>query len=116
MKPIEIAKMVHEVNRAYCKALGDTSQLSWEDAPQWQKDSALKGVLFHASNPEYGPENSHESWLAEKNSTGWVYGVEKDEEKKTHPCMVPYNKLPVEQQAKDYIFKAIVDQLEGWRE
>jgi hypothetical protein len=29
----EIAKVAHEVNRAYCQALGDFSQPKWEDAP-----------------------------------------------------------------------------------
>lgn len=28
-----VARICHEVNRAYCEALGDTSQVSWEDAP-----------------------------------------------------------------------------------
>lgn len=40
----QIARVCHEVNRAYCQALGDDSQPAWEDAPQWQRDSALLGV------------------------------------------------------------------------
>ena len=28
-----IAKVCHDVNRAYCKSVGDDSQVSWEDAP-----------------------------------------------------------------------------------
>lgn len=44
MTPEQIARVVHEVNRAYCEALGDTSQPKWEDAPQWQRDSAMLGV------------------------------------------------------------------------
>ncbi|CDQ41843.1 hypothetical protein [Virgibacillus salexigens] len=28
---------------------------------------------------------------------------------KTHPCLVPYNELPVEQKTKDYLFKAVID-------
>ena len=27
------ARAAHEANRAYCLALGDTSQPSWDDAP-----------------------------------------------------------------------------------
>lgn len=105
---LRIARTCHEANRAYCAALGDLSQPSWEEAPQWQKDSAVAGVRFHIANPGAGPEASHESWLAQKEADGWVYGEEKDAEAKTHPCMVPFAELPQEQQAKDYIFRAIV--------
>jgi hypothetical protein len=39
------ARAAHEANRAYCGALGDWSQPSWDAAPQWQKDSARNGVV-----------------------------------------------------------------------
>ncbi len=107
----EIAKVCHEVNRAYCQVLGDLSQKSWDEAPDWQRDSAINGVEFHLKNPDAGPENSHNSWLAEKADAGWVFGPEKSEAKKTHPCMVSFHDLPVEQQAKDYIFRGIVHAL-----
>ena len=102
-----IAKACHAANKGYCEALGDFSQPSWEDAPQWQKDSAIAGVKFHLSG-DYGPEASHNNWLAQKEAEGWVYGEVKDPVKKEHPCFVPYDQLPVEQKAKDYIFRSIV--------
>lgn len=104
----KIAKACHEVNRAYCLALGDTSQPAWEDAPQWQKDSAMLGVKLHANSPDAGPQASHESWMAQKLADGWEYGPTKDPEAKRHPCIVPFDALPVEQQAKDFIFRAVV--------
>ena len=102
-----VAKIAHEANRAYCEALGDHSQPSWEEAPEWQRNSAIAGVRFHM-NGEHGPEASHENWMREKLDDGWVYGDVKDPEAKTHPCLVPFDQLPVEQQAKDFIFRAIV--------
>jgi hypothetical protein len=65
-------------------------------------------VKFHLTNPDAGPAASHESWLAEKEATGWKYGPVKDADKKEHPCFVPYNELPPAQQSKDYLFRAIV--------
>lgn len=103
-----VAKTCHEVNRAYCAGHGDDSQPSWEEAPQWQRDSAINGVKFHLKNPNAGPQASHESWYAEKASQGWVYGEVKDVEKKTHPCMVPYSELPIQQQTKDSLFINVV--------
>jgi len=106
----DIARVCHEVNRAYCQALGDMSQPSWDDAPQWQKDSAMLGVALHV-NQDAGPEASHESWMSQKVADDWKYGPVKDPEKKEHPCMVPFDQLPREQQAKDYIFRAVVHAL-----
>lgn len=114
MKELEIekiAKACHEVNRAYCLSLGDASQPAWEDAPQWQKDSAILGVKLHVNNPNAGPQASHECWMDQKIADGWKYGPTKDPEAKIHPCIVPFEKLPVEQQAKDFIFRAVVHQM-----
>lgn len=103
-----IAKACHELNRAYCESLGDFSQPSWEDAPDWQKTSAMQGVVFHLTNPKAGPEASHNEWMRVKAAAGWKHGGVKDPEKKLHPCMVPFECLPQEQQAKDHLFRATV--------
>ena len=103
-----IAMICHEANRAYCEALGDTSQQSWDRAPDWQKQSAIKGVEYNLADPTAHPEAVHQSWLEEKRRDGWKYGPVKNPETKEHPCFVPYHELPIEQRAKDHIFKAIV--------
>lgn len=109
----EVAKICHEANRAYCETLGDVSQPKWEEAPDWQKDSAKNGVEFHLQSLRAGqkpdPASSHINWLKEKAEAGWKYGTVKDAEAKTHPCFVPYEDLPPSQRAKDYIFCAIVE-------
>jgi hypothetical protein len=104
----QIAKVCHEVNRAFCKSIGDDSQPTWQEAPDWQKQSAISGVDFHMER-ERNASDSHVNWMKEKIGDGWVYGEVKDSEKKTHPCIVPYENLPKEQQTKDYLFKAVVD-------
>lgn len=109
----DIARICHEVNRAYCAAMGDDNQVAWDDAPHWQKDSAMNGVKMHLDNPDATPEDSHVSWYAQKEAEGWVYGEVKDPEAKTHPCMVPYAELPAEQRAKDYLFRATVHNVAG---
>lgn len=108
----QIAFIAHETNRAYCTSIGDTSQPVWGDAPQWQRESAIKGVKFHLAAHERGEtpaaSASHESWLEEKRAAGWTYGAVKDATKKEHPCFVPYDELPIEQRLKDYLFGAVV--------
>ncbi len=111
MNVSEIARVCHEVNRGYCLGLGDTSQPRWEDAPEWQKDSATAGVQAIIDNPDTTPEQSHEGWLAQKRADGWTYGEVKDPAVKTHPCFVPYGELPQAQRVKDYLFGAVVRSL-----
>jgi hypothetical protein len=108
---LHIAMVAHEINAAFCLAQGDTSQLPWDEAPQWQRDSAITGVKFHLKNPDASASSSHDSWMKEKVSDGWVYGELKDPVLKTHHCIVPFEDLPVMQQAKDFLFRQTVHSL-----
>lgn len=56
-----IAKVAYEVNRAYCQSIGDSTQPSWEDAPEWQKNSIINWVRFRIEHPEASTSSSHES-------------------------------------------------------
>lgn len=118
MKPYEgktdkviehIAEHCHEINRLYCLSHGDDSQPVWADAPEWQRESACNGVIFHLTNHNVSPADSHNSWMAEKVKSGWVYGKVKDEKAKTHPQILPYERLPLEQQIKDSLFSKTVE-------
>ncbi len=101
-----IARACHEANRAYCLAIGDTSQVAWDDAPDWQKESARVGVIKAREGAT--PEQLHESWCEQKRAEGWVHGKTKDPEKRIHHCLVPYDQLPAEQRAKDFLFSGTV--------
>lgn len=103
----EIAKAVHEVNKAYCRSIGDYSQPDWELASEEQKASCINAVDFHMKN-EATPEETHNNWMRRKIYEGWGYGEVKDEKFKEHPCIVPYEKLPREQQSKNYLCKAVI--------
>lgn len=110
----QVAQVAHEINKSYCESLGDMSQVSWEDAPDWQKESAIHGVDFHLNNPDATPEKSHEVWCIEKANAGWKWGPVKDAEKKEHPCFCLYSELPLEQRSKDYLFRQIVHSLKPY--
>jgi len=99
------ARATHEANRAYCIAIGDLSQVPWDEAPEWQKSSAKIGVAGAIQGVT--PEQSHESWLRTKEADGWRYGPVKDAEAKTHPCFVAYSDLPLAQRAKDDVFVTV---------
>lgn len=45
-------------------------------------------------------KNVHEVWAAARIAEGWTLGAERNTEKKTTPCLVPYEDLP--EIEKDY--------------
>lgn len=112
MKIVDVARICHEANKAYCETLKDYSQWPWDSAPEWQKESAINGVKFIVrNNGKVDPEAQHENWMILKLAQGWQYGNEKNADKKTHPCLLPYADLPEEQRIKDHLFGAIVNWL-----
>lgn len=38
-------------------------------------------------------KNAHEVWARERIAQGWAWGEKRDDEKKLHPCLVPYEDL-----------------------
>lgn len=38
-------------------------------------------------------ENVHDIWAVGRISQGWTYGEKRDDDKKTTPCLVPYDML-----------------------
>lgn len=45
-------------------------------------------------------KNVHEVWSETRISQGWKYGEQRNDELKTHPCLIPYEELP--EKEKDY--------------
>ena len=104
----QVARVCHEANREYCFTLGDRTQKPWDEAEEWQRESARKGVKFALDNPFAPPSAQHDAWLLNKEQDGWKFGLVKDPAKKEHPCMVPYIQLSIEQKVKDRLFRSIV--------
>lgn len=46
-------------------------------------------------------KNVHEVWAETRISQGWTYGEQRNDELKTHPCLVPYEDLPEEEKEYD---------------
>lgn len=102
-----IARTCHEANRVLQLAAGEENlSYAWHIAGDEQRKSAIAGVK--AALEGQSAVQLHESWCQQKFADGWVYGETKDEGIKTHPCLVPYLKLPEEQRIKDHMFRAIV--------
>lgn len=62
--------------------------------------------------------NTHEVWAASRIAQGWTWGPERNDEKRTTPCLVPYEELP--EVEKDYDRNTSMETLRmilsmGWR-
>ena len=54
-------------------------------------------------------KSSHEEWAAKLMAEGWTYGEVRDDVRKTHPCLVPYEELP--ESEKEYDFNTSIETL-----
>lgn len=105
----QVAEVVHEANRAWDSARGVIPGPPWEQAAEWQRAAAMKGVrLALAGAP---PSQLHEAWRAQKLAQGWTPGPVKDRQAKTDPMLVPYTQLSGEDQRTPALVAAITQTL-----
>lgn len=45
--------------------------------------------------------NVHEVWSQTRINDGWTYGPERNDARKKHPCLVPYDELPESEKEYD---------------
>jgi RyR domain len=46
-------------------------------------------------------EAEHNGWVAHLEKAGWSYGTPRADDRKLHPLMIPYSKLPESEKEKD---------------
>jgi len=46
-------------------------------------------------------KNIHEVWASQRLAEGWKYGIERNDELKEHPSLVPYEELPESEKEYD---------------
>lgn len=56
-------------------------------------------------------ENAHDVWARQRMAEGWTYGPQRDDARRKHPDLVPYNKLPDSE--KEYDRKAAMETLKA---
>ena len=104
VRVLNIAVECHKANNELLVANGQEPQPEWKDLSQDQKWVGIKSVERIMSNPKITSEDIHIEWMNNKKKQGWVYGEVKDEDKKTHPCLVDYKDLSDLDKMKDSIF------------
>ena len=108
-----IARAVHEQMRAWCELNGQVGS-PWEQATSHDHDSSREAVRsYFKDGPKSGPEE-HERWMAAKEADGWKFGPRKDAKAKTHPDMVPWEKLSEFNKIKDEVVQLTCLNFDAW--
>lgn len=69
--------------------------------PQPIDTTDVKLPEYLESLVEQMSKNVHEVWAETRISQGWTIGEKRNDDLKTHPCLVPYEELPEEEKAYD---------------
>lgn len=76
-----------------------SNQSDYEPHPLDLDDVTIEPELLELR--EAIAENAHEVWAKTRKDQGWAYGAERDDTKKLHPDMIPYNLLPESEKEYD---------------
>lgn len=66
----------------------------WLDANPARPLHRMPDVVHHRESLESLAELEHLRWMAERRLSGWQHGPVRDELRRTHPDLVPWEKLP----------------------
>ena len=109
----QLAEMAHEANRAYQRILQEPVSPPWPELSEEAKESTRIGVRMTVDlktgehrRPNMG--DLHNSWLATKLRAGWRYAPVRNDERKEHPNLLPYEALGPSQQVKDQLFTHVL--------
>jgi len=71
----------------------------YNPTPEDTADIVLSADILALS--EEMARNTHDVWAKNRMEQGWVYGPTRDDAKKEHPCLVPYDELSEEEKQYD---------------
>jgi len=115
-----IARVIYEATRIEAKWSGRSIiPEKWEKRDEKFRKQFVDVVERYLSYRRLStPKQAHNSWVKAYKKMGWRYGRKRDVDRKTHPDMVDFEKLPKDERDKDAIFLAfvwLVRELEGRR-
>jgi ryanodine receptor 2 len=73
--------------------------MTYRPAPIDTKNVSLPADLV--SLRERLSENAHDLWATQRMADGWVWGPQRNDGQKQHPCLVPYDELPESEKEYD---------------
>lgn len=90
---LKIAEVCHEAIRTWCRVNGQKPQRPWSRAGEFTRMRAVTAIQKIFDGKIGSAKALHDEWLMAKIEQGWRLGPKKNLRTKTHPCMVPHEKL-----------------------
>ena len=98
----ELSETYRDANRGAADHLGvKLASLGYwvgEDASNWSRTVDLTA---DSKSKELMAKLEHKRWNAERLLNGWKYGIQRDDKRKIHPCLVAFEELPETEKEKD---------------
>lgn len=95
----DLARICHEAHVALRIGLNDSAtDVRFDALPQWRKNLVIGEVRLIRERKS--PAEVHQVWVDRLKEEGWRWGIYRDVQLKQHPNLVPYDQLPVSEQAK----------------
>lgn len=73
--------------------------MSYEPKPIDTSGVTLTGEILQLT--EQLAKNAHDTWARQRLAEGWRYGPQRDDARKEHPDLVPYEELPESEKEYD---------------
>ena len=103
----EIAIIIHNITSKVPRP--DGSHVGyWNDLTDSQKQNAINAVKKIMSEPAKTAEELHDLWMLPLLDDGWIAG-DFSIEKKQHPCIVPFDRLPDTEVLKDELWSVLTE-------
>lgn len=107
----ELEESHREANRAYAEVIVAalrSSGFSFRRIPPGENPAYFE---FSRATVEQLAQSKHEHWMSAKRNEGWRYAPERDNERREHPALVAWSKLPAEMQEKS---RGVVRKVQKW--
>jgi len=100
----KLPEEIKQVNRAAAARIPLVLQLVGlyvvpENYPASSAAREVRGVI--RQNLELLAETEHDGWMISQKRNGWVYGKDRDNNRKIHPALLPYRQLSEKDRYKD---------------
>jgi len=110
-----IAKIVWEADKGFVEMASLIEVPHWEEAEDWQRDKVCSDVAYLLEY-ENAPESAlHDIWVDAMREHGWKHGEKIDKEQHTHPHLLPYNELPIEEKIRNNLMWTLVRKFIGYK-
>ena len=85
--------------------------VNWDDLSDDEREFFIQRVQEYAVHGDWPAHRLHESWLDLRRQEGWTYAPDAALDEKHHPWMVPFAKLPAQDQASVRLTASVTQSL-----